>query len=66
MKVAIKFILLGILCTIFIWQAWSTVAKYMAEKTNLQVVSNIWNVWIHVTKYISSLILDRSVEFYYR
>ena len=37
MKAVIKFILSGILGAIFVWQAWSTVTKYMAEKTNLQV-----------------------------
>jgi len=38
MKVAVYFILTGILCSFFLWQAWSTIAKYQAAKTTLQVL----------------------------
>ena len=37
MKVAINYIFTGILSALFLWQAWSTITKYVEEKTNLQV-----------------------------
>ena len=40
MEVVVNFILTNILSVFFIWQAWSTVSKYRAAKTTLQV----WNI----------------------
>ena len=37
MKVAINYIFTGILSALFLWQAWSTITKYVEAKTNLQV-----------------------------
>ena len=37
MEVVVNLILTNILSVFFIWQAWSTVSKYRAAKTTLQV-----------------------------
>ena len=34
MKVAVNYIFTGILSAFFLWQAWSTITKYVEEKTN--------------------------------
>ena len=38
MKIVVNIFLSAIFCAIFLWQAWSTISKYQAEKTTLQVV----------------------------
>ena len=37
MEVFVNSILTGIFSVIFLWQAWSTISKYQAEKTTLHV-----------------------------
>ena len=37
MKVGVNFFLIAILFTIFLLQAWNTISKYRAARTNLQV-----------------------------
>ena len=39
MKVAINYIFTGILSALFLWQAWSTITKYVEANTNLQVLN---------------------------
>ena len=40
MKVGVNFFLIAILFTIFLLQAWNTISKYRAARTNLQVNFN--------------------------
>ena len=37
MKAASNFLLTAILSALFIWQAWSTISKYQAARTTLEV-----------------------------
>ena len=41
MKIVVNIFLSAIFCAIFLWQAWSTISKYQAEKTTLQVTFSL-------------------------
>ena len=61
MKIAVNCILTSFLAVIFLWQGWSTLCKYRAGKTTLQVLFNnpcqaVVIIWLCLHRLVVSVI----------